>query len=114
MPYIRSVFWIERLLSIAELAEHFVSVEVIAEFLVITRRQVLEMARKGDIPAHPIGRGRRKTWRFNVWKNKNHFLQGLSHSIASQRMVSDMPGSSDMLKQAEVASAATRRNVSER
>jgi hypothetical protein len=35
-------------------------------------------------------------------KNKNHFLQGLSDSIASQRMVSDMPGSSDMLKQAEV------------
>ena len=48
------------------LHEHFVSAEVVAEFLLITRRQVLDMARKGDIPAHPLGRGRRKTWRFKL------------------------------------------------
>jgi len=56
----------DRLLSSQKLAEYFVSAEVIAEFLLITRRQVLEMARKGDIPAHLIGRGRRNTWRFKL------------------------------------------------
>jgi len=33
---------------------------------VITRRHLLELARAGDIPAHPIGAGKRKTWRFRL------------------------------------------------
>jgi hypothetical protein len=37
---------------------------------------VLEMARAGEIPAHPIGRGKRKTWRFR--------LSELADAIASK------------------------------
>src|SRR5215469_10539906 len=47
------------------LFEPFVNEHVIARFLEVTPRRVLEMARKGDIPAHPIGHVR-KTWRFRM------------------------------------------------
>lgn len=46
--------------------EPFVAAEVAATFLCITRRRVLEMARAGEIPAHPIGQGNRKQWRFRL------------------------------------------------
>jgi hypothetical protein len=46
--------------------EPFVDANRAAEFLVITRRHLLELARAGDIPAYPIGTGKRKTWRFRL------------------------------------------------
>ena len=46
--------------------EPFVDANKAAEFLVITRRRALEMARAGQIPAHAIGEGKRKMWRFRL------------------------------------------------
>jgi Helix-turn-helix domain len=46
--------------------EPFVDADRAADFLVITRRRVLEMSRDGEIPAHPIGHGRRKQWRYRL------------------------------------------------
>jgi hypothetical protein len=49
--------------------ETFVTADDIAEHLKVTRRQVLEMARKGLIPAHPLigqGKGARCMWRFRL------------------------------------------------
>src|SRR4051812_43649990 len=46
--------------------EPFVDANRAAEFLVITRRRLLEMARSGEIPAHAIGERRRKVWRFRL------------------------------------------------
>jgi excisionase family DNA binding protein len=47
--------------------EPFVTATEIAEHLKVTRRQVLDMARKNQIPAHPICFGReRKIWRFKL------------------------------------------------
>jgi excisionase family DNA binding protein len=46
--------------------EHFVDANTVAEFLAITRRQVLELARSGKIPAHPLLGSRRKVWRFKL------------------------------------------------
>jgi|SRR5579864_1786994 len=46
--------------------EPFVAPEQAAEFLGMTRRRILEMARKGEIPGHPLGYGHRKTWRFRL------------------------------------------------
>jgi site-specific recombinase XerD len=37
-----------------------------AEYLCRSRRRLLEIARAGEIPAHPIGNGKRKTWRFRL------------------------------------------------
>ena len=46
--------------------EPFVDANRAADFLLITRRHLLELARAGEIPAHPIGVGKRKTWRFRL------------------------------------------------
>jgi Helix-turn-helix domain len=46
--------------------EPFVDADQAAKFLVITRRRLLQLARTGDLPAHPIGAGKRKTWRFRL------------------------------------------------
>lgn len=46
--------------------EPFVDAQRGAQFLGITRRRMLQLARDGSIPAHPIGNGKRKTWRFRL------------------------------------------------
>jgi len=46
--------------------EPFVDAAKAAEFLKIARRRVLEMARRGEIPGHPVGNGARKLWRFRL------------------------------------------------
>jgi hypothetical protein len=46
--------------------EAFVDANRAAEFLVITRRHLLQLARAGELPAHPVGHGKRKTWRFRL------------------------------------------------
>jgi hypothetical protein len=46
--------------------EPFVDAERVAKFLSTTRRQVLEMARREELPAHPLGQGRRRRWRFRL------------------------------------------------
>ena len=46
--------------------EPFVDATKAAQFLNLSRRRVLELARKGLIPAHPIGSGRRRVWRFRL------------------------------------------------
>lgn len=46
--------------------EPFVDADVIAEFLGVMRKTVLDWARSGSIPAHPFGRGQRVVWRFRI------------------------------------------------
>jgi hypothetical protein len=44
--------------------EHFVDADKAAEFLSLSRKHILKLAILGVIPAHPLGLGQRKTWRF--------------------------------------------------
>jgi hypothetical protein len=56
-------------MSVVEQPEPFVDASGVAAFLCIERRQVLEMARRGVIPSHPLkaqGEGARKIWRFRL------------------------------------------------
>lgn len=46
--------------------EPFVDADIGAKFLSVTRRRLLVLARAGEIPGHPIGYGKRKTWRFRL------------------------------------------------
>ncbi|WP_109485776.1 helix-turn-helix domain-containing protein [Occallatibacter savannae] len=46
--------------------EPFVDATRAAEFLGIKPRRLLEMARAGQIPGHPLGTGARRTWRFRL------------------------------------------------
>lgn len=62
--------------------EPFVDEIVVGLFLHIAPRRVLEMARRKEIPAHPIGRTR-KTWRFRISEIDAHFrLRGPRQAVA--------------------------------
>lgn len=50
--------------STAQPPEPYVDAAEAAHFLAINRRAVMQFARRGTIPAHPVGEGRRHTWRF--------------------------------------------------
>jgi hypothetical protein len=63
--------------------EPFVAADVAAKVLCISRRRLLEMARAKDIPAHPIGHGRRKTWRFR--------LSELAEVMVDEKQSSEVP-----------------------
>lgn len=49
-----------------ETLEPFVDADDAAKFLSLPRRRVLELARDGKLPAHPIGDGGRRIWRFRL------------------------------------------------
>jgi helix-turn-helix protein len=58
--------------STPQQAEHYVDAVAVARFLSLHPRTVMQMARQGDIPAHPLGCGQRRMWRFllselDVW-----------------------------------------------
>jgi len=46
--------------------EPFVDATEAGEFLRLRPRQVLELARRGVLPAHPLGDGQRRVWRFRL------------------------------------------------
>jgi len=46
--------------------ERFVDAATAAEFLSFTRKYLLKLSRLGIIPAHPIGVGSRKQWRYLI------------------------------------------------
>ncbi len=52
--------------------EPFVDADAVANYMRISRRQVLAMSRRGELPAHPIGVGR-KTWRYRISEIAAHF-----------------------------------------
>ena len=65
--------------------EHFVDANALAEHLNITRRQVLEMTRRGSIPAHPLGIGNiRKVWRYKISEVESAIASGVPKPPASK------------------------------
>jgi hypothetical protein len=46
--------------------ECFVDADEAGKFLSLTRRRILELARAGKLPGHPIGVGTRRVWRFRL------------------------------------------------
>jgi excisionase family DNA binding protein len=50
----------------SEALERFVDADEAAKFLSLNRRRILELARAGKLPAHPIGEGARRLWRFRL------------------------------------------------
>lgn len=46
--------------------EPFVDAERAATFLAMSRKTLLALSRKGQLPGHPIGQGTRKIWRFRL------------------------------------------------
>jgi len=52
--------------------EAYVSPEEAAAFLKTNRLKVIRMARSGALPAHPLGIGRRRQWRFKLSELDKH------------------------------------------
>ncbi len=52
--------------SVPNTVESFVAADEVAQFLSLTRRRVLHLARAGHLPGHPIGGGARCVWRFRL------------------------------------------------
>jgi hypothetical protein len=46
--------------------EPFVDAAKASEFLSLKPRRVLELARTGELPAYPLGTGKRRVWRFRL------------------------------------------------
>jgi hypothetical protein len=46
--------------------ERFVDADEAGKFLSLNRRRILELARAGKLPGHPIGDGARRVWRFRL------------------------------------------------
>jgi hypothetical protein len=63
--------------------EPFVDVERAAKFLSVKPRFLLARARSGEIPAHPLGSGQRKVWRFRLSEIERVLQSGLRHNEAA-------------------------------
>ena len=46
--------------------EPFADADRASEFVSLSRRRLLELTRVGELPGHPIGRGKRRIWRYRL------------------------------------------------
>jgi hypothetical protein len=51
--------------------ERFVDADVAAAFLSISRKYLLKLSRLSLVPAHPVGIGSRKQWRYRISELEN-------------------------------------------
>jgi xylose isomerase len=66
--------------------ERFVDPNTLAEHLSVTRRQILEMTRRGLIPGHPLGIGTsRKVWRYKISEVETAIASGVRKPSASNK-----------------------------
>jgi hypothetical protein len=66
--------------------ERFVDADALAEHLSVTRRQVLEMTRRGVIPGHPLGIGTsRRVWRYKITEVETAIASGVRKPYASDK-----------------------------
>ena len=76
--------------------ERFVDAEALAEHLSVTRRQVLEMTRRGIIPGHPLGIGtNRKVWRYKISEVESAIASGIRKPASNSNNDSLAPGAND-------------------
>ena len=83
--------------------EAFVDADTIAAHLKVTRRQVLEMTRRGAIPGYPLGTGlNRRIWRYKLSEIDALVTASIrsaperasGHSAASTTLAAAVPGGS--------------------
>ena len=79
--------------------EPFVDEHVVARFLQISERRVLEMARRSEIPAHPLGHSR-KTWRFRMSEIDAHFSTPAPARNFGATMSTAVPGTQESKQKA--------------
>lgn len=65
--------------------EPYASPEEAAEFLKTNRLKIIRMARSGSLPAHPLGTGKRRRWRFKLSELDKHMQYVLARPCANER-----------------------------
>ena len=83
-----TVFEWSSIVNPADDQEPFVTPEEAASFLRMSPVTVKKMARGGYLPAHPIGNGVRKRWRFRISELVSHMrcpVQSESSSVRALR-----------------------------
>jgi hypothetical protein len=67
-----------------EILERFVDADAAAQFLYLSRRRVLDLARARKLPGHPIGDGARRVWRFRLSELVAAIASAQKFGLASQ------------------------------
>jgi len=67
-----------------ETLESFVDADQAANFLSLSRRCVLDLARAKKLPGHPIGDGPRRVWRFRLSELAAAIASTQKFGLASQ------------------------------
>jgi excisionase family DNA binding protein len=67
-----------------ETPERFVDADQAAKFLSLSRRRVLDLARAGKLPGHPVGDGARRVWRFRLTELAAAIASTQKFGLASQ------------------------------
>jgi hypothetical protein len=67
--------------------EPYVDPQRAALFLAMPRKTLLDLARRGKIPGHPVGDGVRKTWKFRI-SELDRWMQSEVHSAQRLRTCS--------------------------
>jgi len=57
--------------------EPYVSPEEAAQFLKTNRLKIIRLARSGSLPAHPLGSGKRRQWRFKLSELDKYMQHGV-------------------------------------
>ncbi len=61
-------------LGVVPATEAYIEAGRAADYLSMSRKTLLKKARAGRLPAHPIGDGRKKMWRFRI-SELDHWMQ---------------------------------------
>ena len=61
-------------LGVVPTIEPYIEAGRAADYLSMSRKTLLKKARTGRLPAHPIGDGRKKMWRFRI-SELDHWMQ---------------------------------------
>ena len=61
-------------LGVVPAMEPYIEAGRAADYLSMSRKTLLKKARTGRLPAHPIGDGRKKMWRFRI-SELDHWMQ---------------------------------------
>jgi len=68
-----------------EWPEPYVDPDQAAAFLKINRLKIIRMARSGALPAHPLGTGNRRQWRFKLSELDKHMQHDIDIARPSVR-----------------------------
>jgi len=77
---ISSGAWLAPFLTSVPIQEPFVDAERAASFLSMRRKTLLELARRGKLPGHPVGAGQRRMWKFRISELDHWMSQAVNSS----------------------------------